>query len=218
MSISGTCGTAVFAKSTSKITCRRSTAAAHGTRPTIPEIDKIACADGEKGERLIKIIITDQPIHGGKPDLNIGLDTHLRENVRITEDEVVKTRILNFKRSNGAWTINNTFYDRSVSNISPTIGTAERWIIRNNGGGWWHPIHIHLEAYQWQKINGTVPHPSEAFWKQDSTVLGSDDEIETFMKFRTWLAPFVMHCHNLEHEEMRMMFTLDPVLLPVESP
>ncbi|HIM30218.1 MAG TPA: hypothetical protein EYG57_11835 [Planctomycetes bacterium] len=182
------------------------------------EIGDRTLADGEPGERQLKIIITDQPIHGGKPDLNIDLDTHLRENVRITVDEVVKTRILSFKRHNGAWTINNTFYDRSVGNITPTIGTAERWIIRNNGGGWWHPIHIHLEAHQWQKINGTVPHPSEAFWKQDTTVLGSNDEIETFMKFRTWLGPFVFHCHNLEHEDMRMMFNFDPQLLPVESP
>ena len=126
--------------------------------------------------------------------------------------------MFSFKRHNGAWTINNTFYDRSVANFTPCIGTAERWIIRNNGGGWWHPIHIHLEAHQWQKINGTTPHPSEHLHKQDTTVLGSNDEIEMYMKFRTWLGPFVFHCHNLEHEDMRMMYNMDPHLLPTESP
>ncbi len=38
------------------------------------------------------------------------------------------------------------------------------------------------------------------------------------MKFRTWLGPFVFHCHNLEHEDMRMMYNFDPVLFPTESP
>jgi FtsP/CotA-like multicopper oxidase with cupredoxin domain len=180
--------------------------------------DDFALPDGEPGERLVKFIITDQAIHGGKPDLNIDLNTPLRENVLITPDEIVKTRILNFKRHNGAWTINNTFYDRAVANFTPTIGTAERWIIRNNGGGWWHPIHIHLEAHQWQKINGQTPHPSEHLHKQDTTVLGSNDEIEMFMKFRTWVGPFVFHCHNLEHEDMRMMYNFDPVLIQTESP
>jgi hypothetical protein len=31
-----------------------------------------------------------------------------------------------------------------------------------------------------------------------------------FMKFRTFKGPFVFHCHNLEHEDMRMMFVFDP--------
>jgi len=184
----------------------------------LKQVDEFTLQDGERGERMVKFIITDEPIHGGKPDLNIDLNTPLRENVVITADEVVKTRILNFKRHNGAWSINNTFYDRSVGNFVPTIGTAERWIIRNNGGGWWHPIHIHLEGHQWQKINGATPHPSEHLHKQDTTVLGANDEVEVFIKFRTWLGPFVFHCHNLEHEDMRMMFNIDPVLFPTESP
>jgi hypothetical protein len=31
------------------------------------------------------------------------------------------------------------------------------------------------------------------------------------MRFRTWNGPFVFHCHNLEHEDMRMMFNFEPV-------
>jgi FtsP/CotA-like multicopper oxidase with cupredoxin domain len=30
----------------------------------------------------------------------------------------------------------------------PTLEYAEEWILRNGGGGWWHPIHIHLEGHQ----------------------------------------------------------------------
>ena len=80
-----------------------------------------------------------------------------------------------------------------------------------------HPVHIHLESQQWQKLNGNLPALRDQF-KQDAVILGSGDEVELFMKFRTWCGSFVFHCHNLEHEDMRMMFNMDPRLLPTESP
>jgi hypothetical protein len=38
------------------------------------------------------------------------------------------------------------------------------------------------------------------------------------MKFRTFEGPFVFHCHNLEHEDMRMMQTFDPRPQRVATP
>ena len=179
--------------------------------------DGTVLADGEPGERFIKFIITDEPVHGGKPDLNITYNTPLRPHLPIREDEIVKTRIFSFHRQNGAWKINSTFFDRDVANATPAIGTAERWIIRNNGGGWWHPIHIHLEGHQWQSLNGG-PVPLRDRFKQDTVILGSGDEVEIFMKYRTWLGSMVFHCHNLEHEDMRMMFNIDSRVIPTIAP
>ncbi len=173
--------------------------------------------DGDAGEQIMKFIISDEPVHGGKPDLAITMDTELRPHRKILPEEIVKTRVLSFHRQQGAWKINGVFYDTNVGNVTPTIGSAERWIVRNNGGGWWHPVHIHLEAQQWQKLNGNLPALRDQF-KQDAVILGSGDEVELFMKFRTWCGSFVFHCHNLEHEDMRMMFNMDPRLLPTESP
>jgi len=173
--------------------------------------------DGEAGEQIMKFIITDEPVHGGKPDLAITMDTELRPHRKILPEEVVKTRVLSFHRQQGAWKINDVFFDTNVANVTPTIGTAERWIVRNNGGGWWHPVHIHLEAQQWQKLNGKIPALRDQF-KQDTVLLGAGDEVELFMKFRTWIGSMVFHCHNLEHEDMRMMFNMDPRLLPTEAP
>jgi FtsP/CotA-like multicopper oxidase with cupredoxin domain len=173
--------------------------------------------DGEAGEQIMKFIITDEPVHGGKPDLAITMDTELRPHHRILPEEIVKTRIVSFHRQQGAWKINDVFYDTGVANVTPTTGTAERWILRNNGGGWWHPIHMHMEGHQWQKINGQTPALVDQF-NQDTTILGSGDEVEMFMKFRTWIGGFVLHCHTLEHEDMRMMFNMDPRLLPTEAP
>ncbi len=173
--------------------------------------------DGEAGERLIKFIISDEPVHGGRPDLAITLDTVLRPHKPILPEEIVKTQIISWHRSNGAWKVNDVFYDTNVGNLTPTLGTAERWIIRNNGGGWWHPIHVHSTTQMVQRINGRPPAPRDQF-KQDTVILGSGDEIEVFVKFSTWIGSFVCHCHTVEHEDMRMMFNLDTRLVETQAP
>jgi hypothetical protein len=48
--------------------------------------------------------------------------------------------------------------------------------------------------------------------KHDTTILGPNTEVHVLMRFRTFEGPFVFHCHNLDHEDMRMMFQMDPRL------
>jgi FtsP/CotA-like multicopper oxidase with cupredoxin domain len=67
-----------------------------------------------------------------------------------------------------------------------------------------------LESHQIQKFDGQAP-PAEWAYKSDVAMLGPTTEVELFMKFRTFHGPFVFHCHNLEHEDMRMMFVFDPI-------
>ena len=116
-----------------------------------------------------------------------------------------------------AWQINHQFFDEHRADATPTLGTAERWILRNEGGGWWHPIHIHLESHQQVRQEEAIP-PLEDRFKSDTATLGAGTEIEIFMKFRTFKGPFVFHCHNLAHEDMRMMFVFDPRIEPTPSP
>ena len=37
------------------------------------------------------------------------------------------------------------------------------------------------------------------------SVLGPNDVLEVFIRFRDYAGNFVFHCHNLEHEDMDMM-------------
>ncbi len=163
---------------------------------------------------LLKFIV-----EGDAPatDATVNIGTTLRPHRPIRQDEIVATRVFEFERRQGAWQINQQFFDENLANATPTLGTAERWILRNQGGGWWHPIHIHLESHQIQTVDGLAPLPEDAF-KSDTAVLGPGTEIEIFMKFRTFRGPFVFHCHNLEHEDMRMMFVLDPRVEPTPAP
>ncbi|MGZ0167883.1 MAG: multicopper oxidase domain-containing protein, partial [Planctomycetales bacterium] len=156
----------------------------------------------------------------GPPQVNsatVDVGTPLRPHTPIHEEEVVATRIFEFERRKGAWQINHQFFDEHRADATPTLGTAERWILRNEGGGWWHPIHIHLESHQQIRQEGAIP-PLEDRFKSDTALLGANTEIELLMKFRTFKGPFVFHCHNLGHEDMRMMFVFDPRVEPTQSP
>ena len=129
----------------------------------------------------------------------------VRPNTPIDPGEIAATRTFEFQRSQGAWQINGRFFDPARDDASPRLGSAERWILRNGGGGWWHPIHLHLEAHQVQRFNGVrVARP----FKQDTTILGPGDEAEVFLRFRDYEGRFVFHCHNIEHEDLRMMGTM----------
>jgi len=83
-------------------------------------------------------------------------------------------------------------------------GAVEKWVLRNSSGGWWHPIHIHVESHQLIRVNGKAPSSPFQF-KSDHTQLEDNTTAEILMKFRTFDGPFVFHCHNNNHEDMRMM-------------
>lgn len=128
----------------------------------------------------------------------------------IHPDEIVATRRFVMGRSKGAWTINGRFFDPEFVAGSPKLGTAERWVLVNDGGGWWHPMHIHQELHQVQLFNWRTPPPLMGGYK-DTTVLGPNDTAEVFIRFRDFPGKWVMHCHNLAHEDMAMMVRFDVV-------
>jgi FtsP/CotA-like multicopper oxidase with cupredoxin domain len=159
------------------------------------------------GTPLVKFIVEGPPVAN---DARVTVGTLLRPSTPIRANEIVATRRFEFNRSEGAWQVNGRFFDENRVDATIRKGTAERWILKNGSGGWWHPIHLHLECHQVQRFNGAPPPPHNAF-KKDTTLLGPGDEAEVFMRFRDFSSRFVAHCHNIEHEDMRMMFRWDVV-------
>lgn len=145
------------------------------------------------------------------PNASITDTTPLRPHEPIPDKDIVARRTFQFERKNGQWAINGKFWNKNISSANPTLNTAEEWTLKNGSGGWWHPIHIHLESHH-QMFNvttGKVP-PYQDSIKQDVTMLGPNTEIRIRMRFRTFKGPFMFHCHNNEHEDMAMMFQFDP--------
>ena len=137
----------------------------------------------------------------------------LRTDFPVTRvQDAVVTRHWEFQRSDGAWQINGKFYDENRVDAKPVLGTTEIWVLKNGGGGWFHPIHIHDEYFRVLDRNGRPPLPQEAGLK-DTVVLNPTDEVRVLLKWTgaNNLGKYVMHCHNVEHEDMRMMVRFDVV-------
>ena len=122
----------------------------------------------------------------------------------------VQHRHFLFERSQGAWQINGRFFDGNRVDANPRLNDIEIWTLRNGGGGWWHPIHIHLSPFEILRRNGVPPPPWERAMK-DMVVLGPNDEVDLRIHPHDYRGRYVMHCHNVEHEDMAMMLRWDCV-------
>jgi FtsP/CotA-like multicopper oxidase with cupredoxin domain len=165
--------------------------------------------DPEEGLfQLLKFKVEGPPVSPSE-DLSVKEGMPLRPFTPILAEEINAVRRFVFERRNGAWQVNHQFFSPRRSNAVPLLNSAEKWILENKSGGWLHPIHIHLEAHQIQKLNGKAPPPSLAA-NVGASSLDPNGTSEIFMKFRTFTGPLVFHCHTLEHEDMRMMAVFDP--------
>jgi FtsP/CotA-like multicopper oxidase with cupredoxin domain len=88
-------------------------------------------------------------------------------------------------------------------------GTFHIWEIRNGGGGWVHPTHIHQEEHRTLFRNGkAVPvagHPDDIS-REDVIAHDPGESVIIGRYFRTFTGPYVAHCHNLAHEDHAMMW------------
>jgi FtsP/CotA-like multicopper oxidase with cupredoxin domain len=119
-------------------------------------------------------------------------------------------RAFKFDRKNGAWAINGLFYDGEIPTFTIKQGQPEIWTLSNGGGGWAHPIHIHLEEFRILLRNGEIPGIEEQ-GRHDVVVLEPGDEVKIYIRFRTFTGKYVMHCHNTLHEDHAMMLRFDVV-------
>jgi FtsP/CotA-like multicopper oxidase with cupredoxin domain len=163
---------------------------------------------------------TGNILNPGTPLLRFDVDRDAPDSSRIPAtlralppvnmSEVVATRTWRFERTNGAWAINGQFFDTNVIRANPRRGTAEIWVLQNNSGGWSHPIHIHFEEFQILSRNGAPPPPHEVA-RKDVVILGPNETVRLFLRFRDFTGRYPMHCHNLVHEDHRMMLRWDIV-------
>jgi FtsP/CotA-like multicopper oxidase with cupredoxin domain len=133
----------------------------------------------------------------------------LRELPPVNLAEVVTTRTFLFDRSNGGWTVNGKLFDVRKATAQPKRNTAEIWVLKSTGN-WSHPVHIHFEEGRILSRNGAAPAPHER-GRKDVYVLGPNDEVRVFLRFRDFEGKYMMHCHNTIHEDHAMMIRFDIV-------
>jgi manganese oxidase len=107
----------------------------------------------------------------------------------------------------------------------PGQGTREVWTLRNGGGGWDHPIHVHFEEGQILSRDGSPSNvPPWERGRKDVYRLHPGGEVEVSLQFRDWSGMFMQHCHTTTHEDRAMLMRWEintggaPFLAPLPTP
>ncbi|MEZ0092940.1 multicopper oxidase family protein [Streptacidiphilus sp. EB129] len=111
------------------------------------------------------------------------------------------TRSFLFQKSASGWTINGQSYQPGRSLARPRLGSTEIWRFVSD---FHHPVHLHLNHFQVVSRNGDSPGSFDAGWK-DTVDLRPAESVELAVRFEDYAGRFMLHCHNLEHEDMAMM-------------
>ncbi|WP_232664912.1 multicopper oxidase family protein [Pseudonocardia sp. TRM90224] len=106
------------------------------------------------------------------------------------------------------WTVNDQPFDPAFSHADPRLGSVELWRVRALNVE--HPFHIHLAQFQVLGKGGQGPGRFDGGWK-DTVNLDNGDHADLLVRFDGHRGRYVLHCHNLEHEDMMMMANFDVV-------
>ncbi|MDL5201248.1 multicopper oxidase family protein [Streptomyces sp. ALI-76-A] len=123
----------------------------------------------------------------------------------------VAERRFDFRLTSGSggelWTINGRAFDSARVLARPRLGTVERWRFSSD---FHHPVHLHLAHFLVVARGGRTPLPSDAGWK-DTVDVRPYEVVDVLVRFRGHRGRYMVHCHNLEHEDMAMMANFEVV-------
>ena len=133
----------------------------------------------------------------------------------LTPAMAVAKRELRFERDGGQWTVNGVTWEEVEATgftklfANPAPFTVEQWTFINKSGGWFHPVHVHLIAAKIiaRNTNGGKPFAWE-LGPKDVFYTGEGESVTALMQFATQPdgeGKYMIHCHNLTHEDHDMM-------------
>ncbi|OBF49602.1 copper oxidase [Mycobacterium sp. 852002-53434_SCH5985345] len=141
------------------------------------------------------IVGTDRADDSAIPD-------RLSTSAPLSREQVVGTRTFLFRLGRrGVWTINDLPYEPGRPLARPRIGTTEIWRFITE---FHHPVHVHLNSFQVLSRNNRAPGRFDMGWK-DTVDVRPAEAVEVLTRFTDYAGSYLLHCHNLEHEDMAMM-------------
>ncbi len=144
------------------------------------------------------------------PRLNPGRGAY--SPMRLKESDATgPRRRFRFHRKNGLWMINNRTFDPKRVDANPAFNAVEVWECTNNSGGWFHPFHIHLIDFKiiGRGKNGQSPPFPYERGPKDVMYIGGGETVKIVAKFGPRKGRYMMHCHNLVHEDHDMMIQME---------
>ena len=160
-------------------------------------------------DKIMAFEVTDQPVTEKRwntiPRVLVNSDV-----MQLTQLQAKKTRRIRVERGNGEWQLNGQTWSDVVASgyqsvlADPNLNDVEVWEIENRSGGWFHPLHIHLVDFRILSRNGKAPFAYEKGPK-DVVYVGENETVKLVMRFEHHRGKYMVHCHNLPHEDHDMM-------------
>ncbi len=107
----------------------------------------------------------------------------------------------------GMHRINGLTYDINRIDEQIPFNELEEWKFINNTNNY-HPMHVHGVLFQVYSRNGNINlSPNDKGWK-DTVLVNPNETVSVLAKFNDYSGIYLLHCHNLEHEDDGMMINL----------
>jgi blue copper oxidase len=113
--------------------------------------------------------------------------------------------------------INGLLYQMNRTDFTVPLGELEVWEFHNQADHM-HPMHVHGAIFQVLSRSTTSMLPPEDRGWKDTILVYPGEVVRILIKFETYPGAFVLHCHNLEHEDGGMMLNFNVGSSPVEGP
>lgn len=107
----------------------------------------------------------------------------------------------------GAFTINDRSFDAARVDVRVERGVLEVWEIVNVSTEP-HPFHVHATQFQVVSRSSSALSPHELGLK-DTVLVWPGETVRIAIRFDAHAGVYVLHCHNLEHEDAGMMLNLE---------
>ncbi len=111
----------------------------------------------------------------------------------------------------GMHRINNLAFEMHRKDFTIKLGELEVWEFENQGDSI-HNMHVHGTQFQIVERNFNVSNltPTDRGWK-DTVILWPSESVKILVRFNKYKGLYLLHCHNLEHEDDGMMVNVDVV-------
>jgi spore coat protein A len=133
--------------------------------------------------------------------------TEIEPLVPATGATVREWRFARGTASTAPWVINGLPFDPERMDAAPALGEVEIWRFTSDLH---HSVHVHLDPFQVRRRGTGPPGPWDSGWK-DTVDLAPWEQVEVAIRFTDHAGRYLMHCHNLEHEDMMMMAAFETV-------
>ncbi len=102
-------------------------------------------------------------------------------------------------------TINGRGFAMDRADFDVPLGRSEVWSFVNESG-FPHPVHVHVGSFRVLARSGgrNALMPWET-GRKDTVLVLPGERVDVAVRFERHPGLFLLHCHNLEHEDMGMM-------------